>query len=102
MLLTAMLIDALHATLEDAEIALSRVTMDLWNFIIEILTGTLVSCAMRWKMLARTAIDVAFVGYQDSFMRYIGANNRHHRFGCHIINNHRAGIVELWLLSSPT
>ena len=37
----------LHATLKNAEIAFTRVALDHWHFIIDILTGTVVSCAMR-------------------------------------------------------
>jgi hypothetical protein len=47
MLLTAMLVDALHATLENAEITLNRVAMNRWHFIIDILTGAVVGCAVR-------------------------------------------------------
>jgi hypothetical protein len=49
MLFTTMLIDALHATLENAEIALNRVAVDRWHFIIDILTGAVVSRAVRRK-----------------------------------------------------
>lgn len=50
-----MLIDALHAAFENAEIAFHRVAVDLWDFIIDILTGTVVGSAMRREMLASMA-----------------------------------------------
>ncbi len=50
MLFTTMLIDALHATLENAEIALNRVAMNRWQFIIDMLTGLGILASRRSEL----------------------------------------------------
>ena len=66
MLLAAMLVDALHATLEDTVEAFDRVSVNLWFFALNILAG-----AVRGKVIARKRI-----GQLSILFRFIGMNRR--------------------------
>lgn len=67
--LAAMLIDALHAAFEDAEIAFDRVAVDGGQLIIDVWTAAVIGRAVRRKVLGDAAIDVALVGHNDRFKR---------------------------------
>ena len=63
--LTAMLIDTLHAALEDREHVLDGVGMDREAVLVaDILASGMLDGAMRGKLLACLGVEAAFVGYR--------------------------------------
>ena len=89
----AMLINTLHAALEDAEIAFDCVAVDGGHLIIVILTGAVVGSAVRGEMMMNAAIDVTFVGHDNRFARYVRLNNRHDGCSGYSVHNHRPSLA---------
>lgn len=62
MLVTAMLIDALHAAFENAEIALNRVSAD---FAANIFLNLVAHALVALEVIAKRIIAAAFIGCQS-------------------------------------
>lgn len=77
-LLAAMLIDALHAALEDAEIALNRVGADdLFAFVAGVFVGAVVHAVMAGEaaFLVHVAIPSGGIGHDGGFAGDVGADD---------------------------
>ena len=91
--LSAMLIDALHAALENAEITLNRVGVNRWDFRIDIFACAVIGRTMCLDVFVCGQIDAAFVGHQNGFLSNICLDDGHDGFRANIINNHSAGLA---------
>ena len=78
MALGTVLINALHATLEDREIALDGVGV---NFAAPVLASAVAHNAMRGKFTANVLVIAGFVGHQARFARQVLANERRDGIG---------------------
>ena len=82
MLFPAVLINAFHAALEDAEITFNRVCVDVAAYIIAFtVSGEIVFC----KLLAKACILFGFVRVHDCLFRYIVTQNRQQGSRFHIV-----------------
>ena len=68
MLLAAMLINAFHATFEDAVVALNRIRVDR---AAHIFISFMAYALMTREVLAQREIMAAFVGHHRSFFRHV-------------------------------
>lgn len=78
MFLRAMLINALHAALEDAVIAFNRVRVDVHAGLsvrIAVFVARMVHSVMLSKLVAKLAITRRFVSHNVAFATQIGAND---------------------------
>lgn len=105
MLLAAMLVDALHAALEDREIAFNRVRMDHERFaarqapnvrVTNIFLVTMVDREMCAELCADLGVETGLVGHELGLTRDILANDRHDFRGARAIDMETAsGAVAL-------
>jgi len=81
-----MLINADHAALEDAVIALNGIGIDVRTglaVVVAILFARRVNRAVVREFIAKLRVAVSFVGHYEALSLNIGANNRHNYFfGC--------------------
>ncbi len=91
-LLAAVLVDALHAALENAEIAstvlLWIVRSSRFTFAAAVRSG-----AVGGEELAHVAVATVLVGHYASFAGDIGENDRHEGFSLHVVDNHSASFA---------
>lgn len=93
--LAAVLIHALHAPLEDREIAFNGVGMNGRDFLVHILTGAVIGCAVAREMSADAVIDARLVGHHDRLFSYILHDDRHDGFRGHIVHDHGASLARI-------
>src|SRR5690606_3596341 len=67
MLFVTVLIDALHAALEDAEISLNGVAVDAAILKVHIFAASMIGGAMRREMVLHIVIAAVFVGHYARF-----------------------------------
>jgi len=87
MVLAAMLIDALHAALEDGEVAFDGVGVDIAT---DILISAVVDALMVCKLAAKLCLDTALIGHQAAFTADIVANDRRNGSDARMVNMERA------------
>jgi hypothetical protein len=85
MTFTAVLVDALHAALEDAEIAFHRVRVNVATDILASLVGGEV---MVSKGATDARVLLGFVGVERCFLGHVVADDRHQSGHFQIIHNH--------------
>jgi hypothetical protein len=90
MLFAAMLIDALHAALEDAEISLNRVRMNVAaNIFVCLVTHAL----MALEVITKGKVAAPLVSHHRGLFRDVGLNNRNERGRAHTVNMERANLL---------
>lgn len=83
-LLAAMLVDAPHPALEDAEVAFDGVGVD---GAAHVLARAVVHALMVGNVERDEAIDGAFVGHDASFAADVGGDNRFDFVGAHLVHD---------------
>jgi len=91
-LLATMLIDALHATLEDREITLDRVAVDRAVGQIDVLALAVAGGAMTGEMQLHIAVAAVLVRHDARLAGNVGDHDRHECFGANVIDYHCAGL----------
>jgi hypothetical protein len=87
MLFVAVLINAFHATFEDAVVALNRIGM---NGTAHIFLGFVADALMAREMIAKREIAASFIGHHRGFFRDVGLNDRNKLGRTHAIDMERA------------
>src|SRR5690349_12804550 len=90
MLLAAMLVNALHAALEDAEIAFNRVSVRLGIVKADILAAAVVDCAVTGVFRAYVRVETAFVRHKLALAAGVLAQNQLHGLGVGVVDLERA------------
>ena len=94
-LLAAMLVHALHAALENGEIALDSVGVNRAVGEIDILACAVRRPTVTRKLAADSPIGVVLVRHDGRLARDVRADDRHQRGGVHVVHHHRPGAARL-------
>ncbi len=92
MLLAAMLVDALHAALENAEIAFNGISV---NVAANVFVCLVADALMARKMIAEREIMPSFVCHHRGFFRDIGLDDRDYICGAGSLDMERANLFAL-------
>lgn len=87
-LLAAVLVHALHAALEDAEVALDGVRVDI---AAHVFTGLVGGEVVAREVLADAGVVAGFVGVERGFLGNVLADDRHQGGNLEIVNDHAFG-----------
>src|SRR5258708_25198648 len=93
MVMGAVLIDALHTTLEDCEKHFDGIGIHSAVIPRNILAVHMAHNVMSCKFAPYQRVDDAFVGHEFGFPSKVGADDRRQGASLHIINNDATGLA---------
>lgn len=91
--MSAVLIYAFHATLEDRELTFDGVGVDSRINLRHVFALTVPSISMLGKVLAHMFVLACFISHDARLTRNIGLQNRQQGFGFQIVNHDTASLA---------
>jgi hypothetical protein len=92
-LLAGVLVNALHSTLEDAEIALNRVGVDRAVIRVNVFLLAVAHDAMPREVLVKIVVVAAFVVHDAGFLGDVCLKDRHDGRWLQIVHSHRTRLT---------